>query len=122
MISFFRESNPEILAFMVANGIESYTKLEEYYITRVIDIVSGLPTRNGSESLPLLLLFLIHLYYYYYYYCFSFTSIVSVSHLPLLLLLFLIYLYYYYYCFSFTHIFVVFIYDNYYNKIVLETV
>ncbi|KAF2354834.1 Glycoside hydrolase family 20 catalytic domain [Trinorchestia longiramus] len=41
------QSNPAITEFMTQSNITSYEGLESYYITRLLDIVSNLPTANG---------------------------------------------------------------------------
>ncbi|ROT62925.1 Beta-hexosaminidase subunit beta [Penaeus vannamei] len=43
-----RESNPAITQFMAEHNITgNYSKLEEIYITKLLDIVANLPTKNG---------------------------------------------------------------------------
>ena len=44
----FRQSNPEITAFMRKwNMSGDYHKLESIYIKKLLDIVSSFPTKNG---------------------------------------------------------------------------
>ena len=44
-------SNPNITQFMADQNISSYSGLEEYYISKLLDIVANLPTQNGYGSL-----------------------------------------------------------------------
>jgi hypothetical protein len=37
-----RKSNPDLTAFMAANDLASYEKLENYFIQNVVDILDGL--------------------------------------------------------------------------------
>ncbi|RXG60536.1 Beta-hexosaminidase subunit alpha [Armadillidium vulgare] len=44
----YRESNPQLTDFMASLNISGdYSKLEQYYITRLLEIVSNLTTHNG---------------------------------------------------------------------------
>ena len=48
MRMIFRQSNPEITAFMRKwNMSGDYHKLESIYIKKLLDIVSSFPTKNG---------------------------------------------------------------------------
>jgi hypothetical protein len=38
----YRKSNPDLTAFMAANDLASYEKLENYFIQHVVDILDGL--------------------------------------------------------------------------------
>lgn len=46
---YSRQSNPNITAYMAQHNITGdYSKLEQVYITKLLDIVASLPNKNGS--------------------------------------------------------------------------
>lgn len=46
---FTRESNPNITEFMAEHNItDNYSKLEEIYIIKLLEIIGNLSTNNGS--------------------------------------------------------------------------